>query len=244
MEAAEGIVKSLVLFIHGLGGSAKDTWLEFPKLVEQDAELAALYDARMFDYRAAMFGAAPSLQTCAEALGTEIENRYSGYSSIALVAHSQGGLIARWYIADQINSGRALRIDRLLTFATPHQGAGGASMLSWIPGVSRQTKALGPNSEFMQALGLAWSQAKADQKIATLYVGGDSDRIVGPMSARGEAPNSAVVVGAGHVQVVKPSSSEASSFLVAKAFLLDDSWRPSGVEADSVRRRFASISWT
>ena len=40
--------------------------------------------------------------------------------------HSQGGLIARWHIAEPINSGRPLRIDRLLTFsATPHHGAGG-----------------------------------------------------------------------------------------------------------------------
>ena len=227
------MAKSLALFIHGLGGSAKATWLDFPKLIEEDAELSARYDASTFEYSTAMFGAAPSLQTCAEALGTEIETRYSGYSSIALVAHSQGGLIARWHIAHQINSGRVLRIDRLLTFATPHQGAVGASVLSWIPGVSRQTKALGPNSEFMQALGLAWTQAKADQKIATLHVGADSDRIVGPVSAKGEATNPAVVGGTGHVQVVKPSSSDASSFLVAKAFLLDDFRRPSGVEADS-----------
>jgi len=125
-----------------------------------------------------------------------------------------------------------LRIDRLLTFATPHQGAGGASIFSLIPGASRQTKALDPNSEFMQALGLAWMQSKADRKIATRYVAAESDRIVGPVSARGAAPSVAVVSGEGHIKVVKPTSADSSSFLVAKAFLLDDSWRPSGVEAD------------
>ena len=91
-----------------------------------------------------MFGSAPSLQSCADALKTEIETRYKGYSSIAIVAHSQGGLIARWHIAERINSGRPLLVDRLLTFASPHHGAGGASVLRWIPGASRQTKALDP----------------------------------------------------------------------------------------------------
>src|SRR5208282_5241184 len=144
-DAAGQTVRSLVLFVHGLGGSTDATWGDFPKLIEQDSDLAARYDARTFGYSTGMFGPAPSLQTCAEALGTEIETRYPGYSSIALIAHSQGGLIARWHIAEAINSGRPLRIDRLLTFATPHQGAGGASIFSLIPGASRQTKALDPN---------------------------------------------------------------------------------------------------
>ena len=49
------------------------------------------------------------------------------------------------------------------------RAAGGASVLRWIPGVSRQTKALDPNSEFMEALGLAWAQSKAEQKVATRF---------------------------------------------------------------------------
>jgi pimeloyl-ACP methyl ester carboxylesterase len=226
-------MKSLILFVHGLGGSADGTWIKFPQLIEQDPELAARYDVRTFGYSTAMFGATPPFQTCADALKTEIETRYSAYSSIAIVAHSQGGLIARWHIADQINSQRPLRIDRLLTFATPHQGAGGASVLRWIPGASRQTKALDPNSEFRQALGLAWGQSKADQKIATRDVVAEDDWVVGSVSATGSSPiDVAVVGGVGHIGVVKPASAAASSFLVAKSFLLDDSWRPSGVEAD------------
>lgn len=226
-------MKSLVLFIHGLGGSTEATWGDFPKLIEQDGDLGARYDVRAFDYPSAMLGLTPSLQTCAEALRTEIETRYSSYSSIALIAHSQGGLIARWHVADQINSGRPLRVDRLLTFGTPHHGAGGASILSSIlPWASRQTRALDPNSEFIQALGLAWMQSKADQKVATIYVHADTDRFVGPVSATGTATSTAVVSGAGHIDIVKPTSADLSSFLVAKTFLLDDSRRPSGVEAD------------
>ena len=105
-------------------------------------------------------------------------------------------------------------------------------MLRWLPGISRQTQALDPNSDFMQALGLAWAQSKAEQKVATRFVVAEDDWIVGPVSAKGSSPIDAAVVAGGHVDVVKPTSAEAGSFLVAKAFLLDESWRPSGVESD------------
>ncbi len=226
-------MKKLILLVHGLGGSAEGTWVAFPELIASDVELSAQYDVRSFQYVTSMFGSAPSLQSCADALKTEIETRYKGYSSIAIVAHSQGGLIARWHIAERINSGRPLLVDRLLTFATPHHGAGGASVLSWIPGASSQTKALDPNSEFMRALGLAWAQSKAEQKVATKYVVAERDWVVGPVSATGSAPIDAAVARAvGHIGVVKPGSEVDASFLIAKAFLLDQSWRPSGVESD------------
>jgi len=105
--------------------------------------------------------------------------------------------------------------------------------LRWLPGISRQTKALDPNSEFMQALGLAWAQSKAEQKVATQFVVAEDDWIVGPVSARGSSPiDAAVVAGVGHVDIVKPALAEAASFLIAKAFLVDESRRPSGVESD------------
>src|SRR5208337_595580 len=59
-DAAGQTVRSLVLFVHGLGGSTEATWGDFPKLIEQDSDLAARYDARTFGYSTGMFGPAPS----------------------------------------------------------------------------------------------------------------------------------------------------------------------------------------
>jgi triacylglycerol esterase/lipase EstA (alpha/beta hydrolase family) len=99
-------MKKLVLFFHGLGGSADGTWKKFPELIRKDGELAEQYDVEAIDYSSGVFWSKPSLPTCAEILKTEIENRYpaSDYSDIALIAHSQGGLVARYYIAERINS--------------------------------------------------------------------------------------------------------------------------------------------
>jgi triacylglycerol esterase/lipase EstA (alpha/beta hydrolase family) len=99
----------LILFIHGLGGTADGTWKKFPQLLREDASLADHYDVATFEYPTGAFGSKPSLPICAASLKTEIENRYPAYSDIALIAHSQGGLVARSYIAERLNSEQPLR---------------------------------------------------------------------------------------------------------------------------------------
>jgi hypothetical protein len=39
-------MKKLVLFIHGLGGSADGTWRKFPALIGADADLVGQYDVK------------------------------------------------------------------------------------------------------------------------------------------------------------------------------------------------------
>jgi hypothetical protein len=43
-------MKKLVLFIQGLGGSAKGTWKNFPVLIGCDPALADQYDVAAFEY--------------------------------------------------------------------------------------------------------------------------------------------------------------------------------------------------
>jgi pimeloyl-ACP methyl ester carboxylesterase len=227
-------MKRLVIFIHGLGGSAAGTWKQFPALIAADAALAGQYDVATFEYDTGGFGAKPPLAKVAAILKTEIDNRHGAYSDIALIAHSQGGLVARYYIAERINSGQPLRAKRLLTFATPHQGAGLATWLSKIPFASPQAFDLDPNSDFLQALGVAWGQAKPDLKgVLTRYVVAAEDAIVGQVSAMGIwSPGYEVIGGDGHRSAVKPANAEQLSFLIARKFLLEEGLQPGGVEAD------------
>jgi triacylglycerol esterase/lipase EstA (alpha/beta hydrolase family) len=226
-------MKKLVLFIHGLGGTAEGTWQRFPELIREDPELTELYDIRTFEYSSGAIGSKPSLAISSVILKTEIESRYAAYSDIALIAHSQGGLVARYYIAERLNSGQPLCVSRLLTFATPHQGSGFASLLKRVPFASQQAEDLDPNSQFLHALGVAWGQAKADRRVLTRYVGAADDAIVGPVSAMGLwNPAYQVVSGVGHIAIVKPATTESTSFRVAKKFLLEESIQPGGVEAD------------
>ena len=50
---------------------------------------------------------------------------------IDLIAHSQGGIVARTYLTQAARTGGALpHVDHLVTFATPHRGAPGASQVA------------------------------------------------------------------------------------------------------------------
>ncbi len=151
-------MKKLVLFIHGLGGDPDSTWGKFPELIHADGELSKLYDVERVAYDTGFFGSQPSLAVCATSLKTRIDNRYGDYSDIALIAHSQGGLIARSYIAERINSRQPLRVSRLLTFATPHQGSGLATLLKRVLYSSPQVKNLDPNSDFLLTLNRDWGR--------------------------------------------------------------------------------------
>ena len=226
-------MKKLVLFIHGLGGDADTTWEKFPELIRADSELAALYDIELFEYSTGASGSKPSLPTVAAILKTEIDNRYKDYSDLSLIAHSQGGLVARYYIAERLKSPQPLRVSRLLTFATPHHGLGHATLLKRVFGASQQVKDLDPNSDFLRALGIAWGQAKAERYVRTKYAVAADDAIVGQVSAMGQwNPDYEVITGAGHKSSVKPETTSDTSFLIAKNFLLQESLLPGGVEAD------------
>jgi hypothetical protein len=226
-------MNKLVLFIHGLGGDAEGTWQKFPGLMRADSEISKLYDVKTCNYSTGFFGSKPSLATCAGILKTEIDSRYSDYSDIALITHSQGGLLARSYIAERLNSGQRLQVSRLLTFATPHYGSGFATALRRLPFTSQQTTDLDPNSQFLQSLGIAWGQAKADRRVRAKYVVAAGDAIVGPVSAMGSwNPDYEVVNGVGHRAIVKPETAQDTSFLVAKKFLLEEPLLPGGVDAD------------
>ncbi len=226
-------MKKLALFIHGLGGDAPGTWEKFPVLLRKDVEIAGQYDVASVEYDTGFFRRQPSLGACAGILKTEIGNCYKDYSEIALIAHSQGGLIARAYIAERLNSGQPLPVNRLLTFATPHHGSGHATLLKRVLGSSQQVKDLDPNSEFLRALGIAWGQAKPEQKVRRKYVVAAGDAIVGQVSAMGDwNPDYEVIGGVGHRSSVKPESAEDTSFRVAKNFLLEEALLPGGVEAD------------
>lgn len=227
-------MKKLVLFIHGLGGDADATWGKFPELMRTDTKLMELYDVKTLEYSTGAFGSKPSLVNCAAILKTEIDNRYLAYSDIALIAHSQGGLVARYYIADRLNGGQPLRVNRLLTFATPHQGSGLASLLKQVPFASKQVDDLDPNSEFLQTLAVAWGQAKPELRgVLTKYVVANADAVVGPVSAMGQwSPGYEVVGNVGHRASVKPGTADDTSFLIAKKFLLEEDLKPGGVEPD------------
>lgn len=155
-------VETGIVFVHGWGGSAGDTWEAFPRAIRSMMETAHA-DAFFVDYPsrqhsvafcAAQFTAFlldilrtpaativnPSLPPSAQQRPTE-----SSYRRILIVAHSMGAVIARRAVVDldrdelKIYESSSIR---LLFFAPAHRGSsiplliGSGLGLEWLPGAA------------------------------------------------------------------------------------------------------------
>lgn len=138
---------TMIIFIHGFTGS-KYTWVDreenpkgLLKYLLDDENLKDNFNYALFDYDTSVlpnnrlislfktyllkFNSKISLpiSKLARNLKTNIEDRCDGYDNIVLVGHSLGGLVAKKYINDNLNSKSGKKIKLFITLATPHLGA-------------------------------------------------------------------------------------------------------------------------
>jgi pimeloyl-ACP methyl ester carboxylesterase len=221
--------KGLVLFVHGLGGHATKTWGNFASLIKNDKELGQKYAVAYYSFPTSVFGFPlfwrkfPKIQTLAKGLRTDLDTRFPEYAEVNLVCHSLGGLIARKYLIDELNTAqRALRVKKLLLFATPNTGAELAGIASLVPWGHTQISQLCRNSDLIEFLNEDWFRLQLDQKLDVKYVVGALDRVVEASSAIGYWGNLTLetVVDKGHRALVKPQVCTDLSFLILKKFLL------------------------
>lgn len=215
----------LIMFVHGLGGHPTKTWGKFPQLVRDDQDLDR-FDVGFFSYPTSVFRwpfsrKAPRIQTLAEGLRTQLDCQFATYERITLVCHSLGGLIARKYLLDEVQDGRSLRVDRLLLYAVPNNGAGLASVarrVSWRHG---QLAQLCRQADLLIELNEAWFRHRMQETIFVRYVCAALDKVVSDQSARLFWGNPAidVVVDRGHRNVVKPTDAGDLPFLILKDHL-------------------------
>ncbi|MGP2436571.1 esterase/lipase family protein [Streptomyces sp. JW3] len=118
-----------VVFIHGFLSSG-ETWKNFTARIAEDARLGFV-DPLFFNYRSPMVSInplrrIPSYEDIADDLGTYLSTVAEEYESLALVAHSQGGLIIQRYFQRMLGRGRGgnlSRIRQVVLFACPNNGS-------------------------------------------------------------------------------------------------------------------------
>lgn len=212
--------RGLILFVHGLGGDARTTWGNFPKLIQNDPELRD-YDLYFFTYPTSLVSLPwskkyPRIQTLAEALRTDIENRFAKQSNIILVCHSLGGLIGRKYLIEELKNHRPLRIPGILLYAVPNNGAALASIGDLISWRHNQLRQLCRDADVIRDVGSDWVALKVNEAVKTRYVIAALDRVVDEESARVFWGNPGIdtVSDRGHRDVVKPRNSNDITFLI------------------------------
>ena len=222
----------LLLFVHGLGGAGRATWSSgglpgFPELISADGALRDLADTAFFEYPTSLLRLpfarmAPRIRDLAEGLRSQIEVRYPDYKSITLVCHSLGGLVARKYLVEEVKRGKELRIDKLLLFAVPNNGAGLASVAKYISWQHNQLAQLCRDSELIEELNTDWTTLKISDRVKVRYVVAGQDRVVDKQSAIGQWGNENIdsVLDADHVSIVKPRRPSDLSYLLFRRFVL------------------------
>ena len=216
----------LVLFVHGLGGNASRTWGDFESLLRKDNDLAPIevghFAYPTFIFRLPFGHKYPSIQTLAEGLSTQIENRYAAFNDITLVCHSLGGLIGKQYLVDCYACQKVHRVKRALFYTVPNNGAALASVAKFISWRHPQLKQLCRDSDAVRNIAQAWGRYRVGSILDVRYVVGAQDKVVDEHSARECWSNERVdiLVDRGHIDSVKPRSADDMSYLILRNQLL------------------------
>jgi predicted alpha/beta hydrolase family esterase len=235
--------KSLILFIHGLGGDAKGTWGAFGELIEADEALRERFDVQFWSYptrlwRTILHAMSPLVEDLSGSLRTAINSKFSAYECIILVAHSLGGLVARKYVVEEVKAGTPLRVRGMLLYAVPNEGSDFAfwgSLISWR---HKHLLQIRKKSEFLRSLRNDWQKLKCAAHLKVHHVAGAQDRIVSRDSSHAAWAEATVEVIAdcGHGDIVKPEAADDDAFCILRTFLEDV------CKGEERRERAASIS--
>lgn len=231
--------ETVVVFVHGLSGSPASTWGKLTKCIKADPDFSGValdyyaYPTRLV--RLPFTPPLPGLRDLAEGLRTFIEERHGDKSSVSIVAHSLGGLIARHFIVSNMRSANPLRIERLALLAVPSTGSTLANAGSAVSFQHRQLKALSRDEGGLTTLNIDWEHLKIEDSVRVRYILGGADRTVPADSA---APyigreNKSVIIDADHRSIVAPENCDDLRYMALKRFLTDHSPRPLPRAADT-----------
>jgi pimeloyl-ACP methyl ester carboxylesterase len=215
---ANGAAAAIVL-VHGFGGHAAATWGRFPELLEEQEALKHwdLYSigystSLAFDI-AGVWSADPEIITLGGLLQAVTDvSPFDRYQSIALVAHSMGGLLVQRAILS--DSKLRSRVSHVLLFGTPSAGLEKASPFQFW---KRQVRDMGRSSEFITTLRQEWATTIGPSApFRFMAIAGDRDEFVPRVSSLDPFPEACRrVVYGNHLEIVKPPDPTHLGFKVA-----------------------------
>jgi pimeloyl-ACP methyl ester carboxylesterase len=208
-------VERAIVFIHGFGGGHEDTWALFPTLAGTEVclnewDILSLgYSTSLVPDIRGVWSADPDLPILAIHLKTRLDIApLAYYRSLAIVAHSMGGLVVQRALLD--NPALVRRVSDLLLFGTPSNGLHKAGLFAWL---MPQLNNMAAGSPFITALRKDWSARFDDEPPFQLFaIAGDRDQFVPPESSLWPfGPSFQRVVAGDHLSMVKPKDARAES---------------------------------
>jgi pimeloyl-ACP methyl ester carboxylesterase len=210
-----------VVFVHGFTGKQNDTWDRFPALLGtalSDWDIFTVgYATTLLPDVVGIWSADPDLPILGKMLSTELAlPPFARYQSLALIAHSMGGLVVQKVLVDSPEI--AERVRHVILFGTP---SGGLRKANWATFWKRQLKNMAEGSSFITELRADWTRLYGGKSpFNLLVVAGASDQFVPPASSLApfDARAQRVVMG-DHLSIVKPADANAPSLNLVAATL-------------------------
>jgi pimeloyl-ACP methyl ester carboxylesterase len=199
-----------IVFVHGFTGDVKKTWGDIPQFLRAQPELTG-WDLAGFGYESGrrfdisnLWSADASLEEISTMLYTALDS--PRYESIALVAHSMGGLVVQQALVKYPKL-RA-HVSQVILFGTPSRGLVKATLVSWL---KQQTQNMSASGPFVQSLREEWTKLDAEKKLPPLLaVAGETDQFVPPTSSLGPFPEDACrVIPGNHLTMLTAASADA-----------------------------------
>ncbi|HFA49166.1 MAG TPA: alpha/beta fold hydrolase [Bacteroidetes bacterium] len=221
--------RAAILFVHGFGGDAHETWGQFPDFIKDDAALGGwdvyniAYNTKLFPDIQGIWASNPDVTALAGLFRTLLNNRFSlKYKQVAIAAHSMGGLVTQRAILDLIKLDEdSSFIHSLTLYGTPSNGLRNARFGAKL---NKQVKDMASDSEFIKNLRSDWNELIGDKPpFKFLTCAGDLDDFVPPSSSLEPFPEKYQKrVNGNHTAIVKPATPDHISYKVLRHVLLED----------------------
>jgi pimeloyl-ACP methyl ester carboxylesterase len=211
---------SALLFVHGFTGDSRQTWQEFPRILGTEEDLGGWdlfslgYNTSFLPGTRGIWGADPEIPILATHFKTQLGiTPLSTYRSLAIAAHSMGGLLVQRALVDDLSV--ASRLKHLFLFGTPSAGLKKAAIFERLLGVfvGVQIRNMAADGEFVTDLRARWlASFGTDPPFALFAIAGDRDQFVPPASSLAPfTPKYHRVIVGDHLSMVKPKDNSAES---------------------------------
>lgn len=217
-----------IILVHGLGGAADGTWGKFFEFLEMDKDLD--YSVVSYGYQSPhivkqFYQRAPSILNIANGLLTDIKARCDlDNDKIILAGHSLGGLVVKKLLLRMKDKKISHKIRKVCFFDVPHDGSGFANVGKYISFRNHHLKSLCRDSSELDDLNDQWVDSELDNALKIMSIVAANDDIVSSSSSKSIFRNHQVetINDVDHSTIVKPESTDSSSYIVFKKFILEE----------------------
>jgi pimeloyl-ACP methyl ester carboxylesterase len=222
---------TVIVFVHGIFGDAKDTWRNaqtgayWPRLLLEDNEhIFRATNIYVYQYPSPIFGKTYSIDELAENMRLVLTNDgvFTAHKEVVFLAHSMGGLVVRSLLVKYERFAEKVRT--IYFFATPTTGSAIANIAALVSRNPQLGKMIPMSSEdFLADLQRAWLAKGHAIASYCAYEGKETYGVmmVEQASASNLCNRQLDRIDEDHIDIVKPSDQRHLSYMAFRSAFMD-----------------------